>query len=120
MLFPALKILEKSVTPRFLRPRVTRWRKNWFRSFVVAVTLLVSYVGSTQLNNFVALVGCFCCTPLAFIYPCWFHLKLVKAGWVSKAIDVAIIIFGIAVFVFSTYQAIDTWSVSDISPCTSR
>ena len=71
-------------------------------------------------DNLVSLIGCFCCTPLAFIYPCWFHLKLIpniqQTLW-TKISNYAILIFGIGVFVFSTYQAISTWAVSTIQPC---
>jgi len=40
------------------------WKRNAFRSSVVAVTLLVAYVGAPQLDNMVALIGAFCCTPM--------------------------------------------------------
>jgi hypothetical protein len=46
---------------------LSRAVRNAFRAGVVAISLLVAFVGSSQLDNFVALVGCFCCTPLAFI-----------------------------------------------------
>lgn len=103
------------------KPGALKWRKNVFRGVVVAVTLLIAYVGSEQLDNFVSLVGCFCCTPLAFIYPCWFHLKLIggkrKLSLWEKFSDVAIIIFGCGVLVFSTYEAIAGWSIATIDPC---
>lgn len=35
----------------------------------MAVTLLVAYLGAPQLDNMVALIGAFCCTPIAFIFP---------------------------------------------------
>ena len=94
-------------------------RSNMFRAGVVAVTLLVAFVGSTQLDNFVSLIGCFCCTPLAFIYPCYFHLKLVKPapGSFAHVSDWAIIAFGVGVFFFSTYEAIAGWQVTTINPC---
>ena len=40
------------------------WKRNAFRSGVVAVTLLVAYVGAPQLDNMVSLIGAFCCTPM--------------------------------------------------------
>ena len=127
-----MKIMEKGVAPYIFESSSTSLEKrgdssfhlsqyvrsNIFRSFVVAVTLLVALVGSTQLDNFVSLIGCFCCTPLAFIYPCYFHLKLVKnASQSARAVDWAIIIFGVGVFFFSTYEAIAGWSISVIDPC---
>jgi len=132
MMHPAMKIMEKGVAPYIFESSSTSLEKrgdssfhlsqyvrsNIFRSFVVAITLLVALVGSTQLDNFVSLIGCFCCTPLAFIYPCYFHLKLVKnASQSARAVDWAIIIFGVGVFFFSTYEAIAGWSISVIDPC---
>ena len=50
------------------------WRRNAFRSGIVAVTLLIAYLGAPQLDNMVALIGAFCCTPIAFIFPaCSFY-----------------------------------------------
>ncbi len=94
------------------------WRRNLFRAAVVAVTLLVAYLGSEQLDNFVSLIGCFCCTPLAFIYPSLFHVKLLPnaPSW-SRALDWAIVAFGAGVLVFSTYEAIAGWSIQTINPC---
>jgi proton-coupled amino acid transporter len=120
MMFPAIRIIEAALTRAAVLPRGpgSRWRRNGVRALVVAATLGVSLAGSTQLNNFVALVGCFCCTPLAFIYPPLFHLRLVKdAHWATRAGDVAIIAFGVGVFVFSTYQSIAQWTDSPVNPC---
>ena len=141
MMHPAMQILEKAAGPFIFAPvsagksavgdgasgdgsgflaRLSsrRARSNAFRGFVVAVTLLVAFVGSTQLDNFVSLIGCFCCTPLAFIYPCYFHLRLVKnLSVTSRLVDYFIIAFGVAVFIFSTYEAIAGWSVTLIDPC---
>lgn len=119
MLFPAVKILEATLGGSILAPGTgLTWRRNVVRCGIVCTTLLVSYLGLDQLSNMVALVGCFCCTPLAFIYPCVFHLRLLPdASRLSKAVDVAIIAFGIGVFVFSTYQSINTWTLSTVNAC---
>ena len=94
------------------------WRRNAVRAGIVACTLGVSLAGASQLNNFVSLIGAFCCCPLAFLYPCIAHLRLVKgAGKLSKAADVAIICFGAGVFVFSSYQSIASWGASPITGC---
>lgn len=46
-----------------------RLRKNVFRSMIVGITLIIAYVGAPQLDNMVSLIGAFCCTPIAFIFP---------------------------------------------------
>lgn len=121
MLFPAVKILERGAAPylglRKGKGCADHWKRNAFRAGIVAVTLAVSYLGSSQLNNLVALVGCFACTPLAFIFPCVFHLKLIPQTLYTRVSNWLIIIFGCGVFVFSTYQAIAGWSIATVDAC---
>jgi len=118
-MFPVMRIVERGLAAVGVArdPAVDVWKKNAARAAVVAVTLAVSYGGSSQLDNLVSLVGCFACTPLAFIFPCAFHLKLVGGSTWQRVSNVAIIIFGCAVFVFSTYMAIKTWGQSTVNPC---
>jgi solute carrier family 36 (proton-coupled amino acid transporter) len=121
MLAPAIAICEKPLIPRFLAPvanETHRLRRNIFRALIVACTLIVSLAGSEMLNNFVSLIGAFCCAPLAFVYPCLFHIILVRpTGFFNRAADVAMIVFGTAVFGFSTWQAIAGWASSPVQPC---
>ena len=114
MFAPAIAICEKALVPKFFAPVVNEthgvWRRNTFRGVLVACTLAVSLVGARQLNNFVSLIGAFCCgearawdagrpparyccilvphtpaAPLAFVYPCAFHLVLMpEMGRLSK------------------------------------
>ena len=94
------------------------------------MTLLTAYFGSSQLDNFVSLIGAFCCTPIAFIFPAWFHAALVSgpaaaaggakgARWRRCAVwaDWTIVGVGIAIGLFSTYMAIAGWSLSTFDPC---
>jgi len=123
MLFPAVRILEKALGRAGLLGRDAGGfaaRRNGVRALIVGTTLAISLLGAEQLNNFVSLIGAFCCTPLAFIYPCLFHLRLLpEAPRAVRASNWAIIVVGVGVFFFSTYQAINTWSVSPINPCIS-
>lgn len=121
MLFPVNRILEKGAG-EWLRLRTgshtaQTWKRNAFRCGVVALTLLVAWVGSSELDNLVALVGAFACTPLAFIFPALFHLRLVEQSTFSKAVNIVIIIFGCGVMIFSTWQAIAGWSVAEVDTC---
>jgi len=119
-LFPVMRIVERGLTGFGISRDADKhvWLKRAVRSGVVALVLLISYVGSGQLNNLVALVGCFTCTPLAFIFPCLFNLKLVKKPslW-QRWSNVAIILLGLAVFGFSTYESIATWGETTVDPC---
>lgn len=46
-----------------------KWKKNGFRCLVVVGSALIAWVGSDDLDKFVALVGSFACIPLVFMYP---------------------------------------------------
>lgn len=121
MLFPAIRIIEKGLARGGLLGADADGfvvRRNAVRALVVATTLGIALVGAQQLNNFVSLIGALACTPLAFIYPCWFHLRLhPRASLWMRASNVAIIVLGALVTVWSTWQAIATWSVSPINAC---
>ena len=121
MLFPVLRIAERAAAgPLRLREgslAVRTAKRNALRSAVVATTLAVAYLGAPQLDNLVALVGCFACTPLAFVFPALFHARLVPRTRYYDVTNGAIIALGVAVFFFSTYEAIAGWSVAQINPC---
>lgn len=75
MFAPAIAICEKALVPKFFAPVVNEthgvWRRNTFRGVLVACTLAVSLVGARQLNNFVSLIGAFCCgAPRALVSGC--------------------------------------------------
>ena len=150
--------------------RAAKWTKNAFRTGVVGVTLLVSYVGSSQLDNFVSLIGAFACTPIAFILPALFH-ALLFGGSVGGGVrvyeplaaevadsssssgdgtgggdgaagdaaaagglqggqqqrhrksrlviisDWVIVVVGVGIMAFSTYECIAGWHSSTFDPC---
>jgi solute carrier family 36 (proton-coupled amino acid transporter) len=61
-LFPAIRIVENGVfsTTRSGKDRARwKWAKNAFRSVLVAVCAALSWVGTRDLDKFVAFVGCF-------------------------------------------------------------
>ena len=114
-LFPALGVIEERVGDK-LQGQV--WRTRGLRTAVVLATIAVSWVGSSQLNNLVSLVGAVACAPLAFIFPALFHLRLVPGiSRCARGTDIAIIVFGVGVMLFSTYLAIATWGTSVVQPC---
>ena len=121
MLFPAVRITEQAATGtlglKSGSELARTWKRNSFRTLFVATTITVAWASSTQLNNLVSLVGAFSCTPLAFIFPALFHLRLVGGSWPTRASNVVIIVLGIGVFFFSTYQTIAGWGESVVNPC---
>uniref|UniRef100_M4BRX0 Amino acid transporter transmembrane domain-containing protein n=1 Tax=Hyaloperonospora arabidopsidis (strain Emoy2) TaxID=559515 RepID=M4BRX0_HYAAE len=107
MLYPVIKILEGYLFPSHSQKGYWRWEKNGFRFVLVCLTAAVAYYGKEELDNFVALIGGFCSVPLAFIYPCLFHSKLLEDGCALNNIIIGI---GIFTMIFATYQALSTWA----------
>lgn len=66
--FPALKIIENSLIPLSGKRNVKRkWFKNLLRSCMILSIAVLAFVGSSNLDKFVSLIGGFCCVPLSFV-----------------------------------------------------
>ncbi|KAI9226854.1 MAG: transmembrane amino acid transporter protein-domain-containing protein [Piptocephalis tieghemiana] len=108
-MFPAIVILEKGSFGPSRSGRVSmkwKWSKNLFRACLVGVCILISAVGSSNLDIFISLVGSFACIPLCFLYPPIFHLKAVKSSRFMKLCDWALLILGFIIMIYSTVMAI--------------
>eukprot|EP00918_Siedleckia_nematoides_P078004 GHVU01170671.1.p1 GENE.GHVU01170671.1~~GHVU01170671.1.p1 ORF type:complete len:149 (-),score=26.91 GHVU01170671.1:307-753(-) len=137
MLFPAAKIAEgrlfHSPTENWSNDAITalsdpltvavyeqrhatrrKWAKNGIRTILVGGALLLSDYGLLQLDNFVTLIGAFCCVPLAFVYPALFHLRLRAETPAARVTDVTAILLGASVMGFSAAKAVATWHVTDV------
>ncbi len=69
-IYPAIEITSQqlfSKTGKY-NPYV-KWKKNFFRFFMVLVCATLAWAGAGDLDKFVSLVGSFACIPLVFIYP---------------------------------------------------
>lgn len=69
-IYPAIEITSQqlfSKTGKY-NPYV-KWKKNFFRFFMVALCACIAWAGAGDLDKFVSLVGSFACIPLVFIYP---------------------------------------------------
>ncbi|KAJ1723051.1 hypothetical protein LPJ53_002574 [Coemansia erecta] len=122
-LFPAVRILEAAVFPRALsgkRNAGVKWRKNFFRALVVLMVALVAVVGADRLDNFIAIIGAFSCTPLSFIYPAALHYRITAGRW-TRAKDVCLALVGSVILVYVTYIGIASWgsSAPSIDKCAS-
>ncbi|CAI5736967.1 unnamed protein product [Peronospora destructor] len=107
MLYPVVKILEGYLFSRHSQKGYWRWEKNGFRFTLVCLTAAIAYFGKEELDNFVALIGGFCSVPLAFIYPCLFHSKLLDEG---RTLNNIVIGIGVFTMIFATSQALSTWN----------
>lgn len=108
-LFPALQILERGVFASKsgkYNPKVKMY-KNLFRISIVVVSVFFAWAGSSKLDVFVSFIGSVFCVPLCFIFPVLLSLKALNdRPWYSKAVDVAILIFGIGAMAFAGTQTI--------------
>lgn len=80
-IYPAIEITSQqlfSKTGKF-DPYI-KWKKNIFRFFMVMLCAALAWAGANDLDKFVALVGCFACIPLVYIYPVSFFCPLMLHG----------------------------------------
>ena len=108
--YPAIRITEQAIfgmsTGR--SSNLVKWQKNLYRGCLVLFLAAVAFLGSSNLDKFVSLVGCFACIPLSFIYPALFHYHTAKTKW-TRIKDIGIVFFGILAMVYTTYVTIEQW-----------
>ncbi|CUM64768.1 uncharacterized protein PRCAT00002379001 [Priceomyces carsonii] len=90
-----------------------KWLKNTSRAIVVILICSIAYLNANNIDKFVSFNGCFACIPLVYIYPPLIHLKTFKLkssltakDKFFKITDYTLIIVGIAVVIYSTYQIV--------------
>ncbi|KAI4191168.1 MAG: hypothetical protein L6R41_000305 [Letrouitia leprolyta] len=111
-LFPATRIIETKIfgdRASGKKSSATKWKKNGFRTFITILCGLISILGASDLDKFVALIGAFACVPLVYIYPAWLHYKgVAQSSWV-KAGDLFLCLVGFGAMVYSTAVTLSTW-----------
>lgn len=128
-LFPAIRILENGIfgTHRSGKYNLkVKWRKNFFRITLIIITSLISWVGNSDLDKFVALIGSFACIPLIYIYPPLLHIKsfieemstgntfpasrnYVLNNYVACYGNVLVTIFGVLLMLYTSLDALKSW-----------
>ncbi|QLQ79696.1 hypothetical protein HG537_0C03440 [Torulaspora globosa] len=135
-LFPAIKIIENKVFPKFTKIYVKRedettdiewrpnsgklswkvkWLKNFVRAIIVALVILMAYFGADKLDKFVSIIGSFACIPLVYMYPPMLHLQSYsrpksadqKIPW-GVMIDYVLIVFGGISMLYTSYESLFT------------
>ncbi|KAJ2158229.1 hypothetical protein GGF46_003942 [Coemansia sp. RSA 552] len=112
-LFPAVRILEAGIFSRESGKGnpVIKWQKNLFRAMMTFVIAMVAIFGAEQLDNFIAIIGAFSCTPLSFIYPAALHYQISSGKW-TRIKDFILAIVGTAIMFYVTYIGIKSWGAS--------
>lgn len=103
-LFPAMRILEARIFGHRSGKKdlLTKWKKNAFRTFLVAVCCSIGIAGSDNLDRFVALIGSVACVPLVYVYPPFLHYRAVATTKKEKMMDVALMVLGMVGMVYTT------------------
>lgn len=103
-LFPAVRILEGKIfgsrSGKF--SRTVQWKKNAFRSGMVVLCIIVSILGSANLDRFVALIGSFACVPLVYIYPPLLHYRGIAESKISKTGDLVLMVAGVVGMIYTS------------------
>lgn len=111
-LFPATRIIETKIFGERASGKSSskmKWKKNAIRTFLTVLCGLISILGASDLDKFVALIGAFACVPLVYIYPAFLHLKgVARSPWV-KAGDLVLFVIGLGAMIYSTAVTVSTW-----------
>lgn len=109
-IFPAIKITENALFTKSgkYNPYI-KWQKNLFRFFMVFLCAAIAWVGSDNLDKFVALVGNFACIPLTFIYPPLLHYKAVATTRSRRISDIVLCVFGFIAMGYATSLTVISW-----------
>jgi len=108
-LFPAVAVLEEKLFRQSVQSRRTIWKMNALRTMLTLVCVLVSAVGAHSVQALVALIGSFCCVPLAFIFPVMCYMKLCNPTPGEQILLGAVLGLGIVLFVYTSYTAVQAW-----------
>lgn len=109
-IYPAIEITSQQLFSRTgkYNPYV-KWKKNFFRFFMVLVCACLAWAGAGDLDKFVSLVGSFACIPLVFIYPPLLHYRACARTTYARALDVALCIVGAVGMIYTTSLTIQSW-----------
>lgn len=133
-LFPAVRILETHIFGERATGKKSvaiKWKKNALRTAAMIFCGIVSIVGASDLDKFVALIGSVACVPLVrtyltyprhvkmlanslmcvqvYIYPPWLHYKGVATTMREKAFDVALMCLGVVAMVYTGVVTVMQW-----------
>ncbi|RKO98069.1 hypothetical protein CXG81DRAFT_12981 [Caulochytrium protostelioides] len=113
-MYPAVRINEQAIfgIKNGKSSTTVKWQKNMFRMLLTFALAFVAWAGSANLDKFVALVGCFACIPLSFIYPSIFHYHIAKTRWVRMK-DLALVVLGTLAMFYATAITLQQWFISE-------
>ena len=87
------------------------WKINALRATLICGCAIISLIGKDSIDAFIALIGSFCCVPLAFIFPVLCHLRLCQPRGMNLLLNVAVLLLGMALFVYTSLSALMQFGV---------
>ena len=104
-LFPAAIYLESQFFNQ--PPSCARtWKINGMRTVLILICTLIAFLGKDKIGAFIAFIGSFCCVPLAFIFPVICHAKVCQPTKQILALNSAVLLLGMVLFVYTSFSAI--------------
>ena len=110
VLYPAHIVIETILYAGWPKTKKRQWSKNFTRTLLVGVAVIITISIGTKLNKFLSIAGALTCSPIAFTFPALFHLYSCADTPKQKAIDIAIVVISLVILVFSTFLGIYHWS----------
>ena len=104
-LFPAAIYLESQF---FNEPAscARTWKINGMRTILILICTFIAFLGKDKIGAFIAFIGSFCCVPLAFIFPVICHAKICQPSRQMLAVNGAVLLLGLVLFVYTSFSAI--------------
>jgi proton-coupled amino acid transporter len=102
-------IFENYLFAGWEKTKTRQWGKNFNRIFIVGIVTLLTIALGQKLDKFLAVLGSVACTPIAFMFPALFHLKVCAETPKQKAIDFTMFLISLTIFVYCTFEGISTW-----------
>ena len=110
VIYPANMIIESYLFGKMPFSTFRKWLKNLYRTIMVGFTVIIALLLGNALGSFLALLGAFSCTPIAFTLPALFHYKLVAKTGLARTVDLLLIIVSLFIMIFCSAFSIYTWN----------
>ena len=109
--YPANIIIESYLFKKMPQSKKRTWLKNLSRTVVSFVGVGTCMLVGTGVDKFISVSGTLACTPISFMLPALFHLKLAgPLTQMQRIIDYAIVVLAMLILVFCTGFTFYTWN----------
>jgi len=110
VLYPTIMINENYLFDNWGKTPKRQWFKNLERflqvGFVVGLTISLG----NKLDKFLSILGALACTPVAFLFPSYFHYKLCAQTTKQKFIDLALVGMSVVIQIYCTVDGLLNWN----------